>query len=91
MADPAMRNVVESLPVRMRSLFAAVIGAQDPSLLESLMNHEKPSEDQRLMVQRILAEEFARHLGQDDEPTDRGRDIDDLIGAFVMRWPVSSA
>ena len=86
-----MINVVESLPARQRSLFAAVIGARDPSLLESLMNREEPTADQKLVVERILAEEFARHRGQDDEPTDRGRDIDDLIGAFVTRWPVSPA
>ena len=32
--------------------------------------------------------ELVRWLQPDDEPTDRGRKIDDLLGAFLMRWPI---
>jgi len=84
----SMSNVVERLPQEMQSLFAEVVGAADPMLLSSLFRAENPSRAERVAVHEILTEEFSRCLQLNYEPTERGRRIDDMLGAFLLRWPV---
>jgi hypothetical protein len=88
MADRSMTSVVGSLPAHMRALFAEVIGAHDPVLLEVLMRHEVPSDDERRAVETILGNEFSGELSQDFEPNDRGKRVDDMLGTFLLRWPI---
>ena len=82
-------NVVDSLPLQLQPLFVEVVGAADPELLRSLRSHAEPTPDEIKAVQDVLLNEFCCNLQPDDEPTERGCQIDDLIGAFVMRWPYS--
>ena len=86
-SDP-MTSVVESLPAEMRSLFAEVIGSRDVALLSSLLAHPEPELAERLAVEDILSTEFTTCLQADDEPTRRGQDIDNLLGAFLLQWPI---
>ena len=86
-SDP-MTSVVEALPAEMRSLFAEVIGSRDVALLSSLLTHPEPELAERLAVEDILSTEFTTCLQADDEPTRRGRDIDNLLGAFLLQWPI---
>jgi hypothetical protein len=88
MADRAGMSVVESLPSHMRALFVEVIGAHDPVLLELLMRHEIPSNDERRAVETILSNEFGGELCQDFEPNARGKRVDDILGNFLLRWPI---
>lgn len=83
-----MSTAVESLPAAYRSVFTEVIGDKDADLLASLLSHETPSREERVAVMNIMSTEFAHHLRPDDEPTDRGRDIDNALGAFLLRWPI---
>jgi hypothetical protein len=82
--------VVDSLPARYRSVFTEVIGEKDAGLLADLLSHEEPSRDERVAVMNIMSTEFSNHLRLDDEPTDRGRDIDNALGAFLTRWPIEN-
>ena len=36
----------------------------------------------------ILSDEFSRHLRPDYEPTERGKQIDDLLGWFLLQFPI---
>lgn len=90
LGDRPMTNVVESLPERMRELFAEVVGAHDPVLLSSLMSHDEPTLNERLAVEDILATEFSKALQGDWEPTDRGRRVDEILGAFMLKWPINA-
>jgi hypothetical protein len=63
-----MTSVVESLPAHMRALFAEVIGAHGPVLLEVLKRHEVPSNDEGHAVETILSNEFSGEICQDFEP-----------------------
>jgi hypothetical protein len=83
-----MSGVVDSLPAAMRPLFTEIIGAQNPDLLTALESHDEPSTAERVAVHDILSTEFSRNLGPDYEPTDRGKDIDELLGAFLTRWEI---
>jgi hypothetical protein len=88
MANRSMTSVIESLPARMRGLFADVVGAHDPDLLAGLMSHEVPSRDERLAVESIFANEFSNALREDSEPTVRGKQVDEMLGVFLQRWPI---
>ena len=83
-----MSTVVDSLPAEYQPVFAEVIGEKDADLLHALLGHDAPSRDERVAVMNIMSTGFCRHLRPDDEPTDRGRDIDNALGAFLSRWPI---
>ncbi len=88
--EKPLSTVVDSLPARYRSVFSEVIGKKDTGLLTDLLSHEEPSRDERVAVMNVLSTEFSNHLRSDDEPTDRGRDIDNALGAFLTRWPIEN-
>jgi hypothetical protein len=88
--DRPVTNIVESLPEHMRELFAEVIGAHDPVLLSRLTSHDEPTLSERLAVEDILATEFSTGLRGDWEPTDRGRRVDEILGAFLLKWPINA-
>lgn len=83
-----MSNVIESLPEGMRALFLEIIGRADVGLLSALEDDDEPTQAQRATVEDILSKEFANSLRADYEPTARGKVIDDLLGAFLLRWPI---
>ena len=85
-----MSNVFDSLPARFQPLVAEIIGERDQALLAALRATEEPSQAERSAVEEILSNEFCRSLGADDEPTPRGRDVDDALGAFLLRWPIEA-
>jgi hypothetical protein len=86
--EKPVSNVLDTLPAQYRSLVIEVIGEEDRALLVSLGTHDEPNREERLAVLDILSSEFSRNLLPDDEPTQRRRDIDDALGAFLLRWPV---
>jgi hypothetical protein len=88
MENIAVTSVVESLPSRMRPLFVEVIGVHAPDLLVILRSSEEPTQEQREAVEDILANEFGNCVGEDSEPTERGKEIDGMLGAFLIRWPI---
>ena len=83
-----MTNVVEALPAEVQTVFVDVLGERDTALLSSLRTQTEPSREERHTVEELLSDEMSKHLGPDYEPTDRGRAIDDAIGAFLARWPM---
>jgi hypothetical protein len=88
--EKPVSDVLDTLPAQYRSLFIKVIGEEDGALLASLGSHDEPSQEERRAVLDILSTEFSRNLRTDDEPTERGRDIDNMLGAFLLRWPIES-
>jgi hypothetical protein len=88
--EKSVSNVLDSLPAEFRSLVTDVLRARNETLLAALRAHEEPSQQERDAVEEILSDEFSRNLGPDDEPTQRGRDIDNALGAFLLRWPIDA-
>lgn len=83
-----MSNVVDALPPEVQTVFVEVLGERDAALLSSLRTQTEPSREERHTVEELLSDEMSKHLGPDYEPTDRGRAIDDVIGTFLLRWPI---
>jgi hypothetical protein len=88
--EKPVSNVLDSLPARFQPLVAEIIAQRDEALLAALRAQQEPSQAERSAVEEILSDEFCRNLGPDDEPTPRGRDIDDALGAFLLRWPIEA-
>jgi hypothetical protein len=88
--EKPVNNVIDDLPVELKPIFTEVIGERNEGLLSSLRTHEEPSRQERIAVEQILSNEFSRNLGPDYEPTARGRDIDNALGAFLLRWPIEA-
>lgn len=83
-----MSNVIDSLPPGREDVFTAVLDEHDSDLLSSLRVTSEPSQDQREAVEDILSDAFSNHIGEDGEPTDYGRLIDDSLGRFLLFWPI---
>lgn len=77
-----------SLPPSAGPLLEEIVGARDPALLADLKTSGEPNRAQRIAVTDILSDEFSRELRPDYEPTDRGNDIDNLLGQFLHRYPI---
>ena len=69
-------------------LFHEVLGEYDPALLVSVLSSADPTLDERERVMDILSDEFSRHLRPDYEPTERGKQIDDLLAKFLLQFPI---
>ena len=80
-------NVPESLPQGMRSLVEEILRS-DQRLLAELQDHRTPTPTQRKLVLRLLLLEFSNCLDENYEPSQRGRDIDELLGRFLQLWPI---
>lgn len=87
---PLEQTVVDALPPGQRSLFTDIVGETDPALLSSLQSRQDPTGPQRLAVEEILSTEFSRWLNPDGTPSERAIQIDDLLGAFLLRWPTGN-
>ncbi|MCL4449091.1 MAG: hypothetical protein M1483_00990 [Actinobacteria bacterium] len=83
-----MSNVIQALPSDMQEIFVETMGAIDPELLLALQATDEPTRAQRMAVLHVLSTEFCRHLQADNEPTERGKLIDNTLGAFLLRWPI---
>jgi hypothetical protein len=86
--DTPVSGAVALMPSSTRDLFQAILAERDPGLLELLRSTSTPSREQRVAVEDLLSGEFARELQSDYEPTGRGRAIDEVLGQFLMRWPI---
>lgn len=84
----SVSTVIDTIPENFRALFVEIIGGRDARLLDALRFSGEPSRTERESVEDILSSEFMHNLRPDNEPTDRGRDIDSMLGAFLLRWPI---
>ncbi|MGH3627746.1 MAG: hypothetical protein ACRDRL_09950 [Sciscionella sp.] len=81
-------NVVDSLPVEFREVLVETLQERDPALLASLRVRREPTLQEREAVEEILADAFTEHFGPGHEPTERGKAVDNTLGAFLTQWPI---
>lgn len=83
-----MTDALPGLPGDLMPLFTEVVGREDPALLQSILRTARPNMEERERVEDILADEFSACLRPDSEPTERGKRVDDLLGKFLMQFPI---
>jgi hypothetical protein len=79
---------VPGIPRPLIPLFLEVLGRDDPALLDSILASGDPTMEERERVMMLLAREFSANLRPDYEPTERGKQIDDLLGKFLLQFPI---
>jgi hypothetical protein len=88
LARPPVNDRLPGIPRDLMPIFRDVLDEHDPELLESVLASANPTLDERERVEDILSDEFSRHLRPDYEPTERGKQIDDLLGKFLLQFPI---
>ena len=83
-----MNGELAGIPRNLMPLFRGVLARDDPALLESILASGDPTIEERERVLMVLAREFTSNLRPDYEPTERGKQIDDLLGKFLMQFPI---
>ena len=83
-----MNEQLAGIPKQLMPLFHEVLGQHDPELLGSVLATGNPSLDERERVEDILSDEFSRNLRPDYEPTERGKQVDELLGKFLRQFPI---
>lgn len=83
-----MTRQLPGIPRQLMPLFEELLGEHDPELLQSVMSSSDPTLDERERVMHLLSNEFVKHLRTDYEPTERGKQVDDLLGKFLMQFPI---
>lgn len=83
-----MSSAIDFMSEGRRALFEGIVGSHDPDLLAALKTRNDVPRDLRVRVEEVLTAEFTRELNADYEPTERGRKIDNLLGDFLLRWPI---
>ncbi len=83
-----MMNSLNNLTRQSNELITQILKSRNPALLSELMRKREPTHSERLEVLNILSDEFTKNLLPNSEPTQRGRDIDNLLGSFLLLWPI---
>ena len=68
------------------ALISRILSHRNPTLHASLTRNDDVSEQQVMEVEQALYREFVQELGEDWEPTDYGKQVDEAIGTFVKRF-----
>jgi hypothetical protein len=83
-----MTEPLAGIPKQLMPLFHELVSKSDPALLTSVLSSGNPTLDERERIEDILSDEFSRHLRPDYEPTELGKQIDDLLGKFLLQFPI---
>jgi hypothetical protein len=77
------------LPHEVASLIDAVLQRRQPALAARLRAETDVALDDRAAVEDLLADEFSDEVFEPDyEPTAYGKQVDDAIGKFLVRFPI---
>ena len=83
-----MNDRLPGIPRPLMPLFNEILDREDPDLLDSVLASGDPTLAERERVMDILVHEFMGNLQPDYEPTERGKQIDDLLGWFLLQFPI---
>jgi hypothetical protein len=80
-------NVIDEIPEPHRVVVVEVLEKRDPQLLEALRASSLPTVDQWETVEDTMIDAMSEHYGPGHEPDETGKQIDNALGAFMLRWP----
>jgi hypothetical protein len=86
--EKPMRNALDAIPPDHRAIIEAELSRRQPALLDELRSSQKPTNDQSDAVEDALAEALSENYGPGHIPNDRGKAIDNAIGAYFLAWPL---
>ncbi len=88
MEEP-VSNALDAIPPDDRSLIEMELFNRSPSLLKSLRATQIPTSDQSDQVVDTLYRALSENYGPGHSLNERGKAIDNAIGAYLMTWPIN--
>jgi len=83
-----MSDVLDAIPADHRALIEEELAHRRPALLAELRSSQKPTNDQSDAVVDALSDALSENYGPGHIPNDRGKAIDNAIGAYLLAWPI---
>lgn len=82
-----MSNVLDAVPPEHRAVIIDELKRLNPTMLAELRATQEPSSEQTRAVVDVLINEMMNNFGPDWQPNERGRAIENAIGAYYSAWP----
>ncbi len=83
-----MSNVLDAIPPEFRAIIVEELTHRHPNLLDELRGTQEPTNDQSDTVVDVLSDAMSPHFGPGHIPNERGKAIDNAIGAYLLAWPI---
>jgi hypothetical protein len=87
MEEP-VSNVLDAIPAEHRALIEEELTRRNPELLAELCGTQEPTNEQSDAVVDVLYHAMSTHFGPGHIPDERGKAIDNAIGAYLLAWPI---
>jgi hypothetical protein len=81
-------NVLDAVQPPHRAVIEDELGHRDPALLDTLRGADKPTNDQSDALMNVMIDAMCEHHGPGHIPDERGKAIDNAIGAYLLAWPI---
>jgi hypothetical protein len=86
--EKPVSNILDAITAEHRAVIVEELTCRDPRLLAELSGSEKPTNDQSDAVVDVLSDAMSPHFGPGHIPNERGKAIDNAIGAYLLVWPI---
>lgn len=83
-----MSDVLDAVSPESRAVIVEELARRDPALLAELRATQEPSNDQSRAVADLLIHAMIKNFGPDQVPNERGKAIDNAVGAYFLAWPM---
>jgi hypothetical protein len=83
-----MSNILNAIPAEHRDLIVEELARRDPNLLAELREAQEPTNEQSDALVAVLYGAMSEHYGPGHIPNERGKAIDNAIGAYLLAWPI---
>jgi hypothetical protein len=83
-----MNNVLDAIPPEHRTVIVKELTRLNPDLLAELRRVQQPTNDQSDAVVDVLYRAMSENFGPGHIPNERGKAIDNAIGAYLLAWPI---
>jgi hypothetical protein len=87
--ENSVSNVLDAISPEPRAVIEEELARLDPVLLAELRGTKEPTSDQSDAVADTLYLAMSENFGPGHIPNDRGKAIDNAIGAYLLVWPIN--
>ncbi|MBS4729896.1 hypothetical protein MSM1_16620 [Mycobacterium sp. SM1] len=83
-----MNNVLDAIPPEHRTVIVEELTRLNPDMLAELRETQEPTNEQSDAVVDTLIRAMSENFGPGHIPNERGKAIDNAIGAYLLAWPI---
>jgi hypothetical protein len=83
-----MSNVLDAIPPAHRTVIVKELARLNPDLLAELRGAQEPTNEQSDALVDTLIRAMSENFGPGHIPNERGKAIDNAIGAYLLEWPI---